>query len=110
MGVTAPTAGVVGVPSLASRAVGATIEPVVFIVIAAAFGVIDYYLDAATGGLGVSAFWISFWAIAVWSAWCWPGAQTFALSFSGNHIATLDGRPAPTVTIAARELTRAGLL
>ena len=27
MGVTAPTAGVVGVPSLASRAVGATLEP-----------------------------------------------------------------------------------
>ena len=110
MGVTAPTAGVVGVPSLASRAVGATLEPVVFIVIAAAFGVIDYYLNAVTGGLGVSAFWISFWAMAIWSAWCWPAAQTFASSFSGNHIAMLDGRPASTVTIAAREFTRAGLL
>ena len=68
MGVTAPTAGVVGVPSLASRAVGATLEPVVFIVIAAAFGVIDYYLNAVTGGLGVSAFWISFWDCLIYTS------------------------------------------
>ena len=92
MGVTAPTAGVVGVPSLASRAVGATIEPVVFIVIAAAFGVIDYYLDAATGGLGVSAFWISFWAMAVWGAWCWPGVLD---GRHGREIPGAEGGPFP---------------
>ena len=75
--------------------------------IAAAFGVIDYprrrpaarrvcVLDLLLGYGDLERLVLA-------------GAQTFASSFSGNHIAMLDGRPASTVTIAAREFTRAGL-
>ena len=114
MGVTtapaADDAAAVALPSVNARAVSALLEPVVFVIVAATVGVLDYYFDALTGGFGVSAFWIAFWVMAMWSAWHWPAAQTLASSFSGNHIATLDGRPAPILTIAARELARVGLL
>ena len=103
-------APVVSLPSVGSRAAGAALEPAIFIVVAATVGVLDYYFDTLTGGFGVSAFWIAFWVMAMWSAWNWPAAQTFASSLTGNHVATLDGRPASTLTIAARELARAGLL
>ncbi len=100
----------VSLPSVNSRAAGAIAEPAVFVVFAAGIAVVEYYVEGLIGGFGPSAFWLAFWVMAMWSAWHWPAAQTLASSFMGNHIAMLDGRPASPVTIAARELTRVGIL
>ena len=102
--------GSISLPSIGTRAAGAAVEPAVFVVTAAVIGIVDYYLEAPIGGFGASSFWIAFWLLAVWSAWHWPAAQTLASSFAGNHVATLDGSPAAPLTLAARELTRAGIL
>ena len=102
--------GSISLPSIGTRAAGAAVEPAVFVVTAAVIGIVDYYLEAPIGGFGASSFWIAFWLLAVWSAWHWPAAQTLASSFTGNHVATLDGRPATPLTLAARELSRFGLL
>lgn len=100
----------VSLPSVNSRAVGAVLEPATFLVVAAAVAVAEHFIEGPIGGFGPSAFWVAFWAMAMWSAWHWPAAQTLASSFSGNHLAMLDGRPASPLTLAARELTRAGFL
>ena len=100
----------VSLPSVSSRAVGAIIEPAIFLVVSAAIAVVEHYVQGPIGGFGPSAFWLAFWVMAMWSAWHWPAAQTLASSFTGNHIAMLDGRPAAPVTLAARELSRVGIL
>lgn len=105
-----PVGAQVVLPATRTRATGAVLEPLLVIVVAATVGIFDYYLEAITGGFGVSAFWITFWVMAMWSAWHWPAAQTLAASFSGNHIAMLDGSPAAPLAIAARELARFGII
>ena len=100
----------VSLPSVNSRAVGAILEPAIFLVVAAAIAVVEHAVQGPIGGFGPSAFWLAFWVMAMWSAWHWPAAQTLAASFTGNHIAMLDGRPAAPVTLAARELSRVGIL
>lgn len=118
MGVNTTTASVdpsastptVSLPSVSSRAVGAILEPAIFLVVAAAIAVVEHAVQDPIGGFGPSPFWLAFWVMAMWSAWHWPAAQTLAASFTGNHIAMLDGRPAAPVTLAARELSRVGIL
>ena len=100
----------VSLPSVNTRAFGALLEPTIFLVLSAAIAVFEYYVEGPIGGFGPSAFWLAFWVMAMWSAWHWPAAQTLASSFVGNHVATLDGSPAAPLTLAARELTRAGIL
>ena len=97
-------------PSLATRAVGAGLELVVYLCLALVIAVTEYFVAGPFRDFGPSNFWIAFVVMAAWEGWQWPAAHTVAGSMSGQHIALLDGTPAAPAVIAVRQLCRFGVL
>jgi len=95
---------------IGGRAVGALAEAVLFVVIAAAVAVVEYFVSGPIGSFGPSNFWIALVILALWSAWYWPSGQTLGAVLTGRYVSMPDGRPAAPLTMAARELSRFGLL
>jgi phosphate transport system permease protein len=108
--VTAPERSAVTVPTLTSRVVAASLEPLVFVVVSVAVALVEYFVAGPFTDFGPSNFWIAFVVMAIWNAWHFAGSQTALGSFTGQYVAMTDGTPASVLTISIRQLARAGVL
>jgi phosphate transport system permease protein len=110
--VTAPptAAASVTVPPLASRALSAVVEPLVFVVVVVFVALVEYFVAGPLTDLGPSNFWIAFVVMAIWNAWTFPQSQTALGVVSDHYIAMTDGSPASAFVVMVRQLTRFGLL
>ena len=96
-------------PTLASRATGFGLEVVVFLAVALAVYVVEYFISGPITDFGPSNFWIAFVIVALWNGWLYAGSQSLPGTLVGHHLA-VDGSPAPVLTIIVRQLARFGVL
>jgi phosphate transport system permease protein len=106
----APDAPAMPIPTLTSRLAGAALEPAIFLMIALAVYVVEYFLAGPLIGFGPSNFLIAFALMCAWNGWQYAGSQTVHGATLGHFIATVDGAPASTITIIIRQAIRLGLL
>jgi phosphate transport system permease protein len=104
------TLAMVTVPPRSSRIVGAALEPLAFVVVAVIIALAEYFVAGPFRDFGPSNFWIAFVIMAVWNGWQFAASRTATGSLTGQWIATIDGAPAPVLTIIIRQLARFGLL
>ncbi|MDW3220815.1 MAG: phosphate ABC transporter permease subunit PstC [Acidimicrobiales bacterium] len=98
------------VPTLQARAWIGAVEVLLFLVLALAFALAEYFLSGLFTDFGPSNFWLAFVVLAAWNAWHFAGSQTALGAVVGHTVLTLDGRPASVLTIAVRQLIRFGVL
>ena len=96
-------------PTLSSRAIGFGLELVLFLAVALAVYVVEYFISGPVTDFGPSNFWIAFVIVALWNAWLFAGSQSVQGAVVGHHMA-VHARPAPVLTIIVRQLARFGVL
>lgn len=97
-------------PTPLSRGLAAGLEVFIYLTIALAVFVVEYFISGPITGFGPSNFWIAFFIMAGWNGWLYASAQTVHGAPFGHYIAAADGSPAATLTIFARQLVRFAVL
>lgn len=96
-------------PALSSRAIGFGLEIAIFLAVALAVYIVEYFVSGPITDFGPSNFWIAFVVVALWNGWLHAGAQTVQGTVVGHHVALHDA-PAPVLTIIVRQLVRFGVV
>ncbi|MCH1452327.1 MAG: phosphate ABC transporter permease subunit PstC [Acidimicrobiales bacterium] len=88
------------------RGVTATIEAVLYLLLALLVAITEYFVAGPIGDVGLSNWWIAAILYAALEGYCWPSGQTLAMRLMGSSAQLSDGSFAGPLRMATRQLIR----
>jgi len=88
------------------RGVTATIEAVLYLLLALLVAITEYFVAGPIGDFGLSNWWIAAILYAALEGYCWPSGQTLAMRLMGSSAQLSDGSFAGPLRMATRQLIR----
>ena len=88
------------------RGVTATIEAVLYLLLALLVAITEYFVAGPIGDFGLSNWWIAAILYAALEGYCWPSGQTLAMRLMGISAQLSDGSFAGPLRMATRQLIR----
>ena len=87
-------------------ALPATIEAVLYLLLALLVAITEYFVAGPIGDFGLSNWWIAAILYAALEGYCWPSGQTLAMRLMGISAQLSDGSFAGPLRMATRQLIR----
>ena len=87
---------------------GATglVEVAVYLFIALAVAIVEYFLGGPVTDFGLSNWWIAAIVYGALEGYSWPSGQSFAMRLTGSTVRLTDGRHADPARMAVRQVVR----
>lgn len=101
-----PSGPMLPIPSVGSRAAGLVLEVALFMLVAVAVFLVEYFVSGPVTDFGPSNFWIAAFVVAAWNGAQLSAAQTAHGAVVGHYVAAADGSPASLLTLVSRQLVR----